>query len=90
MATMYALAEEVPLRTCSLAELARGVVAKVTRVDEPGASGERLMELGLISGAKVRVVRRGLFGDPLQIEVRGTMLSLRKAQAERIALTLLG
>lgn len=74
----------------SLADLPLGREAHVVAVLEPGALGERLMELGLTAGTRVRVLRRGLFGDPVQLHLRGFMLSLRKRQAEAIRVRPLG
>jgi Fe2+ transport system protein FeoA len=68
----------------SLAEIPTGRRARVAAVLEPGALGERLMELGLTAGTEVEVIRRGLFGDPLQVRLRGFMLSLRRRQARAI------
>ena len=65
----------------TLAELPNGNVAKVVWVHEPGDLGERLLEMGLTPGAAVSVLRRGLFGDPLQLLVRGYRLTVRRAQA---------
>ncbi len=72
-------------RRLRLVDLPIGGRARVVDVEEPGSLGERMLEMGLTAGTAVRVVRRGLFGDPLQIELRGYMLSVRRAQAERIA-----
>jgi ferrous iron transport protein A len=44
----------------------------------------RLMELGLVPGTRVRVVRRAPFGDPIELEVRGVHLSLRRSEARLI------
>lgn len=68
-----------------LAHVLAGQSAEVVTVDVPGHLGERLMELGITPGVTVKVVRRGAFGDPLQLFVRGYMLSLRKAEARLIA-----
>ena len=68
----------------TLADLQTDVLALVEDVEEVGSTGERLMELGLIRNTPIRIVRRGLFGDPLQIALRGYTLMLRKAQAARI------
>ena len=68
------------------ASVALHTPATIADIDEPGALGERLMELGLCPGTPISVVRRGLFGDPVQLAVRGTMLSLRKAQARQVRL----
>lgn len=44
----------------------------------------RLAELGLISGAGVRVVKYAPFGDPLQLSVRGFHLTISKKTAQGI------
>lgn len=49
------------------------------RVDGPQAC--RLMEMGLIEGATVEVLRRAPLGDPLQIRLGDYELSLRKNEA---------
>jgi Fe2+ transport system protein FeoA len=45
---------------------------------------QRLMEMGLLPGTKVRVVRLAPLGDPIDLEVRGFHLSLRKSEAQTI------
>ncbi len=46
----------------------------------------RLMELGLLPGTAVRCLRTAPMGDPLEVELRGYHLSLRKAEAATIAI----
>ncbi len=46
----------------------------------------RLLEMGLTPGATVRVLGRAPFGDPLELEVRGYRLSIRRAEAARVVL----
>lgn len=75
-----------PVQRWTLAEVPAGKRVQVRQVREQGGLGERLMEMGLTPGTEICVVRRGLFGDPLQIELRGYMLSLRRAQAQMIDL----
>lgn len=70
-----------------LAQLKRGASAQVVAVHESGPLGERLMEMGLTPGTWVRLVRCGMWGDPMQLELRGYMLSLRRAQARNIDVT---
>jgi len=41
----------------------------------------RLLELGLVPGTQVRVVGISPLGDPLELEVRGSRLSIRKKEA---------
>ena len=58
--------------------------ARVVGIDGTGALAVRLAELGFVPGTLVRLVKRAPFGDPLQLELRGYHLSLRRAEAARI------
>lgn len=51
-----------------------------------GADGaaQRLMDLGLIRGTSVSVIRSAPLGDPIEVKLRGFMLTLRRAEAEHI------
>ena len=44
----------------------------------------KLMEMGLISGKKVKVLFRAPFGDPIAIDIEGYVLSLRRSEANLI------
>jgi ferrous iron transport protein A len=44
----------------------------------------RLLEMGLTPGVEVTLVGAAPLGDPLEFEVRGYRLSLRKAEAQRV------
>jgi ferrous iron transport protein A len=68
----------------SLAEIALGRTAKITKVDGPRAVRRRLLEMGLVPGIEVKVITRAPFGDPLQIEVRGGQWSIRRNEAAQI------
>lgn len=43
------------------------------------------MEMGLLPGTSVRVVRVAPLGDPIELRVRNYSLSVRRAEAARIA-----
>jgi Fe2+ transport system protein FeoA len=75
-----------PPRT--LEELAVGGRARVLRVGGSGALRTRLMEMGLVAGAQVTLVKAAPLGDPLQIRVRGYDLALRRAEARLVELVL--
>lgn len=66
-----------------IATLPVGASAVVVDVDGLDPVVLRLKEMGLVEGARVVLTRRAPFGDPLEIEVRGTRLCLRKADAAR-------
>jgi ferrous iron transport protein A len=71
-----------PLQT--LTSLALGSTATVAEINLPPASRPRLMEMGLLVGTKVELVRFAPLGDPVEIKVRGYNLTLRKHEAEQI------
>jgi ferrous iron transport protein A len=70
------------LRT--LSELKPGDRARVTAVGGEGEAARRLMDLGLIRGTAVEVVRKAPLGDPIEVRIRGFMLSLRRTEADHI------
>jgi len=65
----------------TLDKLVPGVSALVERVGGQRAFRRRLMELGLLPGTAVEVIRVAPFGDPLELRVRGCNLSIRAAEA---------
>ncbi len=67
-----------------LAELAVGHRARVTQVHGEGDVSRRLLEMGLTPGADVTLVGQAPLGDPLEFELRGYHLSLRRSEAERV------
>ncbi|NUN92760.1 MAG: ferrous iron transport protein A [Verrucomicrobiae bacterium] len=71
----------------TLAELEIGAEAYVSRLDAPPPDAQRLMEMGLTAGAKVRVMRQAPLGDPLEVAVRGCRLSIRRADAQAVILS---
>ncbi|HWI56010.1 MAG TPA: FeoA family protein [Bacillota bacterium] len=68
----------------SLTSLALGSAATVAEIKLPPASRPRLMEMGLLVGTRVELVRFAPLGDPVEIKVRGYNLTLRKHEAEQI------
>ena len=65
----------------TLKTLKPNIGARVLRVHGGGALRLRIMELGLTPGTPVRVRKIAPLGDPIEIDVRGYALSLRKAEA---------
>jgi ferrous iron transport protein A len=68
---MSRMLAQIPLRT----------LATVVHVGGSRAVRRRLMELGLVPGTRVSVVGVSPLGDPLELEVRGSRLSIRKKEA---------
>lgn len=67
-----------------LSSLPIGSRATVLELHLPPAARARLMEMGLLAGTAVELVRFAPLGDPVEIKVRGYNLSLRKHEAELI------
>ena len=67
-----------------LTEVSAGVSCTIAQIDAPLENRPRLMELGLVPGTKVELVRFAPLGDPVEIRVRGYHLSLRKHEAVHV------
>jgi len=72
----------------TLAGLGVGPRGTVVAVDGDDAMAIRLLEMGFVPETSVRVVKVAPLGDPLEIQVRGYHLSLRRREAARIRLRL--
>lgn len=67
-----------------LTSVALGATVTVAEIKLPPASRARLMEMGLLVGTRVELVRFAPLGDPVEIKVRGYNLTLRKHEAEQV------
>ncbi|MDX6271696.1 MAG: ferrous iron transport protein [Acidobacteriota bacterium] len=68
----------------TLNALAYGTEARVVSVDGESAIARRLMEMGVVPGAPVCVIKAAPLGDPIEVRVRGYHLALRRAEAQTI------
>ena len=68
----------------SLASLAAGSSATVSEIRVPSEQRGRLLEMGLLVGTPVQLVRFAPLGDPIEIKVRGYNLTIHKHEAEQI------
>lgn len=59
----------------------QGTVTEVLGSDEVSV---RLLEMGLVPGTEIRVIGFAPLGDPVEIEVRGYRLSVRKSEAAHV------
>lgn len=67
-----------------LSSLLPGAKAKVSEIKIASADRARLMEMGLLVGTPVELIRFAPLGDPVEIKVRGYHLTLRKHEADQI------
>ena len=72
----------------SLDALEAGRHARVTAVRGSGAVARRLMEMGVVPGAPVRVIKAAPLGDPLEIRVRNYHLALRRSEAQTVSVVI--
>lgn len=68
----------------SLASLKVGERGTVARIDGTDEISLRLLEMGLTPGTELAVIGVAPLGDPLELEVRGYRLSIRRAEAARV------
>jgi ferrous iron transport protein A len=64
----------------NFSDLKRGMTARVTALTVKNEETERLEEMGLTVGTEFSVVKVAPFGDPIEIELRGYRLCLRKRE----------
>lgn len=66
----------------SLSSLAPGESGTVQQMQGLGRNArQRLLEMGLMRGVRIRLVRRAPLGDPLEIHLKGYRLMLRDSEA---------
>lgn len=68
----------------ALDSLPFGTSARVVSVGGEGSLALRLMEMGVVPGAPVCVIKSAPLGDPLEVRVRGYHLALRRTEARAI------
>ncbi|MCI8814132.1 MAG: ferrous iron transport protein A [Lachnospiraceae bacterium] len=68
----------------TLRDLKPGDEGRVVSLGEKGPVRRRIMEMGVTPGTPIKVVKVAPLGDPIEVNLRGYELSLRKDQAMRI------
>lgn len=68
----------------TLKEIKCGQTVKVKRVEGEGAVRRRIMDMGITKGSEIYVRKVAPLGDPIEINIRGYELTLRKYDAEKI------
>jgi Fe2+ transport system protein FeoA len=69
----------------TLADLESGKTFRVLRIAATGEIRQRLTDMGFIRGATGRILREALLRDPIELEMLGYKISLRRAEAREIA-----
>ena len=81
-ATTRAIKENAAMKT--LKEVRVGQTVKVVKIHGEGALRRRIMDMGITKGVEIYVRKVAPLGDPVEINVRGYELSLRRADAEMV------
>ena len=68
----------------ALSELAIGSRGRVAGVSGSDEISIRLLEMGLTPGVEVALIGKAPLGDPLELELRGYRLSVRRTEAARV------
>lgn len=69
----------------NLAQLVPGQKGRITAIGAIGPMRRRLMDMGLLPGEEIKVEKVAPLGDPIEVRVKSYSLSLRKQEAEGIA-----
>ncbi len=72
----------------TLDQVEPGSRCRIDSLAGPPELVQRLLELGLMEGEELTVVTRAPLGDPIEVESALTRLSLRKAEAAQVQVTL--
>lgn len=67
----------------SIKDLEIGKSAKITEVGGEGALRQHFLDMGLIPGAEITMVKYAPMGDPVELKIHGYELTLRLADAEK-------
>lgn len=68
----------------TLRDLTTGHSGKILKNNTTGALKQRFLDMGITKGIVVKVLKIAPLGDPIEIEIRGYNLSIRKNDAEKI------
>ena len=69
-----------------LDEFKVGETGLIVKVEGEGRVRRRLFDMGVTPGAKVYLRKKAPFGDPIEINIRGYELTLRKSEAQLVVL----
>jgi ferrous iron transport protein A len=68
----------------TLNQLEPGERATIVKVGGEGPVRRRILDMGVVSGAEIEVVRVAPLGDPVEFLIKGYNLSLRKSEAKNV------
>ncbi|MDD2206967.1 MAG: DtxR family transcriptional regulator [Aminobacterium sp.] len=69
---------------CPLVTLKPGMKGIINRVTSEGSLRKRLLEMGLVPGSEIEMVKSSPLGDPIEFETRGMNIALRRSEAATV------
>ena len=69
---------------CTLDQVVPGQCVRVKRISGSGPIRRRLMDMGLIHGVEVEMLKAAPLGDPIEYRLLGYHLAMRKSEARMI------
>lgn len=72
----------------TLRDLKPGQEGTVVSIGEKGPMRRRIMDMGVTPGTSIKVIKVAPLGDPIEVNIRGYELSLRKNEAENIRIAI--
>ncbi len=66
------------------AQLKYGEKVKINGVDAAHPSSRRILEIGFTPGQEIELISKSVFDDPLAFSIRGTLIAIRKNEADCI------
>jgi ferrous iron transport protein A len=73
----------------TLDEVKIGQKCSIIDMHAEGILGQRLLDMGFVSGTRIKVIRNAPLAGPVEISIRGYFLSLRHAEARTVEVVLL-
>ena len=66
-----------------------GQECRVVKVTVEGVTGQRLMDMGIITGTRIKIIRNAPLMDPFDIHVKGSSLAVRRSDVRGVEVELL-
>ncbi len=80
--------DEVKVMNTTLDKVKKGQTGRIIKVSGSGSIHKRILDMGVVKGAKIKIEKVAPLGDPIEIKVKGYSLSLRKEDAKKIEVAL--
>lgn len=77
------------MKTVTLSKLKAGDKCIVVRIGGSGLTRRRILDMGVVKGTKIEVIRTAPLGDPIEFVLRDYNLTLRKAEADKVYVSLI-